>query len=177
VAEGSPVLVLFWHGKYFPLFAIAEGLHATIFVGDSFRGEVISNLSRRFGYEAQIIAANHDGSSASRIRAAYKSAKLGALAVDGPVGPFHVVNAGTVMLASQLGLLVVPVSVASSAKMVLMRRWDRRELPMPFAHLALAVGEPITVPSGLKRQEAADWAAKIRTALEETDSQAAGFLG
>ena len=176
-AGRSPVLVLFWHGKYFPLFAIAEGLHATIFAGDSFRGEVISNLSRRFGYDAQLIAANHNGRSADCIRTAYKSAKLGALAVDGPLGPFHVVNAGTVSLASELGLLVVPVSVASSPKMVLTKRWDRRELPMPFARVALAVGEPISVPNGLVRRELADFAAKIRASMDETDSLAARLLG
>ncbi|KQU92429.1 hypothetical protein ASD12_05885 [Mesorhizobium sp. Root102] len=42
LAEGAPVLALFWHGKYFPLFALAEGRHATVFVGQSFRGEVIA---------------------------------------------------------------------------------------------------------------------------------------
>ena len=176
-AGGSHVIAVFWHGKYFPLFGLAEGLRATIFAGSSFRGEVISNLSRRFGYDAQLIAANHDGQSADRIRDVFASAKLGALAVDGPLGPFHVINAGAVMLASELRLLIVPVSVASSPKMVLARRWDRRELPMPFARVALAVGEPIAVPSGLERQDTAEWAAIIRAALEETDSHAAMLLG
>ncbi len=176
IAGGSRVLVIFWHGAYFPLFALAEGLHATVFAGNSFRGEVIASLSRRFGYEAQLIAANHDGRSAERIRMVYESADLGALAVDGPLGPFHVVNAGAVTLASELGLLVVPVSVASWPKLVLARRWDRRELPMPFARVALTVGAPIAVPRGLARQETEKWAAKIRTALEETDNLAARML-
>jgi lysophospholipid acyltransferase (LPLAT)-like uncharacterized protein len=175
-AGASPVLAVFWHGKYFPLFPLAEGLHATVFAGHSFRGEVISNLSRRFGYDAQLIAANHNGRSADRIRAVYKSARLGALAVDGPLGPYHVINSGAVTLASELGLLVVPVSVASTPVMVLAKRWDRRELPMPFARVALAVGEPIAVPGGLGRKETAEWAIKIRAALEETDSLAARLL-
>jgi lysophospholipid acyltransferase (LPLAT)-like uncharacterized protein len=176
-ADGSRVLAVFWHGKYFPLFALAEGLHATVFAGNSFRGEVISNLSRRFGYDTQLIPSNHDGRSADRIRVVYRSAHLGALAVDGPLGPFHIVNAGAVTLASELGLLVVPVSVAGRPRFVLRRRWDRRELPMPFARVALAVGEPIALPRGLARQETAEWAAKIRTALDDTDSLAASLIG
>jgi lysophospholipid acyltransferase (LPLAT)-like uncharacterized protein len=174
---GTPVLAIFWHGKYFPLFALAEGLHATVFAGNSFRGEVIAQLSRRFGYDAQLIGSNHDGRSGDRIRMVYRSAKLGALAVDGPLGPFHVVNEGAVALASELGLLVVPVSVAGDPKMVLASRWDRRELPLPFARVALVVSDPITVPRGLGRWETAEWAAKIRSALDKADRQADGLIG
>lgn len=106
----------------------------------------------------------------------YKSAKLGALAVDGPLGPFHVVNEGVVALASELGLVVVPVSVAGNPKLVLARRWDRRELPWPFGRVALAVGDPITVPRGLRRWETAEWEAKICAALDRADGQADGLI-
>lgn len=55
LAGNERVLVAFWHGEYFPLFALAEGRTVTVLAAPSFRGEVIAKLCRRFGYEAAMI--------------------------------------------------------------------------------------------------------------------------
>ncbi|WP_420871207.1 lysophospholipid acyltransferase family protein [Mesorhizobium jarvisii] len=173
LAEGAPVLAVFWHGKYFPLFALAEGRHATVFVGQSFRGEIIARICRRFGYEAVLIPAHSRSGDAYRLIVDRLSAtRFGVLAVDGPLGPYHQVKLGTVRLASQLQFLIVPVSVASDPKCVLASRWDQRELPYPLATVALSLGEPIRIPKGLDRKGLLEWSDLIRTRLEAVDADA-----
>lgn len=172
VAGEAPVLAVFWHGKYLPLFALAEGRHARIFAGKSFRGDVIAEICRRFGFDVQLIPATHDGRSSRLVREVFRTARLGALAVDGPLGPYHTVSAGAVRLVSNLELLVVPLSVASKPKLVLSRRWDLREFPLPFARVALSVGEPVRLPSVLEVHDIPVWAAAIRKAIEDADKAA-----
>lgn len=173
LAEGAPVLVVFWHGKYFPLFALAEGRNATVFVGQSFRGEVIARICRRFGYDAVLIPAYSHGGDAYKFMVERLSAtKLGVLAVDGPLGPYHEVKPSTVRLASQLQFLIVPVSVASDPKCVMASRWDQRELPHPLATVGMSVGEPMRIPKGLDRNGLLEWSALIRARLEAADAVA-----
>jgi lysophospholipid acyltransferase (LPLAT)-like uncharacterized protein len=172
IAGATPILAVFWHGKYLPLFVLAEGRQAKIVVGESFRGEVIKKISHRFGFDVQMIPASHDGRSSGLVREIFQTATLGALAPDGPLGPYHTVRIGAVSLASELGLLVVPLSVASKPKLVMSWRWDWRELPMPFAKVSLSVGDPIRVPPVSEDRELALWAATIRRAMEDTDKAA-----
>jgi lysophospholipid acyltransferase (LPLAT)-like uncharacterized protein len=82
--------------------------------------------------------------------AALAEARAGAVAVDGPLGPFHRVKSGVIRIASALGFELLPGSVDSRRKMVCYKRWDRMEIPMLFTRVCLVIGEPIQVPSGLR---------------------------
>jgi lysophospholipid acyltransferase (LPLAT)-like uncharacterized protein len=172
VAGDRPVLAVFWHGQYIPLFAMAEGREATVIAGNSFRGQVIANICNAFGYRALLIPAKHDGQSFDFLQAALKQAKLGALALDGPLGPYHSIQDGTLRLASKLGMVIVPVSVASNPLITLARRWDKRELPLPFAKVAVAVGDPLTVPAELTHSDLTFWSNRLRAAMLESDNAA-----
>lgn len=172
LAGPEPVLIVFWHGKYFPLFALLENRHATIIVGDSFRGAVIARLSRRFGHDAKLIAAAPGSHSLLEVEEALRQVHTGAVAVDGPLGPSHVVRPGLVRLASDLRLVVLPVSVASEPKAVQEARWDRRELPLPFARVALSVGEPIRIPALLADGDIGEWSRRIRQGIFAADEDA-----
>ena len=173
LAEGVPVLAVFWHGKYFPLIALAEGRSATVFVGQSFRGEVIARICRRFGYEAVLIPAHsHSGDAYKVMVERLATKKFGVLAVDGPLGPYHEVKPGTVLLASRLQFMIVPVSVASDPKCVMAGRWDQRELPRPLATVAMSVGEPIRIPRDLDQKALLESLVLVRARLEAVDADA-----
>jgi lysophospholipid acyltransferase (LPLAT)-like uncharacterized protein len=105
------------------------------------------------------------------VRSLLSAKKTVALAVDGPLGPFHQVKPNLIRLASDMRFLIVPVSVASRPKLVL-RRWDFRELPYPFAKVALSVGEPIRIPGSVGSHVSTDWASVVREALVAADDDA-----
>ncbi|MCG6122918.1 MAG: hypothetical protein MEP57_09500 [Microvirga sp.] len=166
------LLILFWHGKYFPLFPMLEGRQVTIFVAPSFRGEVIAGLCRRFGYTASMLPGQSRNEALEWMRTVMQSDKAGVLAADGPLGPRHQVKSGIVALASELGLAVLAVSAASSPKLV-MKRWDRREVPLPFARVAFGLVEPVKLDDG---EEAATWGESLREALEAADIAAESLM-
>ena len=168
LAARRRVVFAFWHGKYVPLFALLRVPGACVFTSRSLRGEVLAELSRRFGYRAVTIPGH--GALESMVGVLRESAAV-AIAVDGPLGPFHAVKRGAVELASRTGAVVMPVSVAARPRKVFARRWDRMEIPRPFSRVHLAVGEPIEVPPDLDASAVRAWSDRLAAALGALDDR------
>jgi hypothetical protein len=168
LADEQRVLIAFWHGKYFPLFVLLEGRAGTVLVGRSFRGEVIVRLCRRFGFDAEFVSSPAVAGPPGHLH----FDRTVALALDGPLGPRHVVKHGLTRMASEHRFTIVPVSIASVPKIVQSQRWDLRELPLPFARIAVSVGDAVRVPTVSTQEDTAVWSARIREAMETVDAAA-----
>lgn len=177
LARGEKVMAVFWHGGYLPLFYLLAGRPARILTSRSFRGEVIAAICRRFGYDAGPIPDPGGRTTLDAARRALEGCRLAALAVDGPLGPAHVVKPGAVRLASDLAFAVLPVAAAADRSRVLARRWDRMEIPRPFARLGLVCGEPVRIPAGLPEEEVAVWCGRLRESLEAVERRARKMVG
>jgi len=174
LATGRPSLAACWHGQYFPLFALLRGRRVTCFTSRCFRGAVIEDLCRRFGYRGLQIPVG--GPAFKAMRRALLDHPAAAIAADGPLGPHHVVKLGAVHLASQLGLAVFPMAVDASRKRIAAARWDRREMPWLGSSVALVVGAPLTVPAGLDAAAASAESLRLAAALEAARRRAAELL-
>lgn len=176
LAARQRFIAVFWHGKYAPLFALVRAPGGCIFTSRSFRGHVISEVCRQFGFRAVEIPDRGGDAALAQMRAALADAPAGAIAVDGPLGPYHAVKRGAIELASGLGFALVPVSVASRRKRVAAGRWDRMEFPAPFTTVHLEVGEPIAVPPGLDEAGIEHWSRRVRDALDAIDARLAAAV-
>lgn len=176
IARGAPVLGVFWHGKYTPLFALLRGRRAVVFTSLSFRGSVIAEICRRFGYRPVQLADRGGEVSLERMRRELRGAGVCGIAVDGPLGPYHQVKRGPVLLASELGFEVVPITFAARRRRVAAERWDRMELPRLFTRVVFLVGEAMEIPPGLDGEDVGGWAAQLREALEDLDRRAAELV-
>ena len=92
------------------------------------------------------------GSSSRRgaqaIRELVTAAEAGcdlAITPDGPRGPKYVVNSGVIAVAQLTGRPIVPVSYHLNWKYRL-ASWDQFQIPIPFARVDVALGEPLWVP-------------------------------
>ncbi len=162
--EHTRVLVVFWHGSYVPLFALLKQRDATVLVSDSFRGRVLAEVCRRFGYRGVVVTRDRHGQDTAALQAASASHTL-ALAADGPLGPLHVVKPGAVRFASTLGFAVVPAVAVGRRSWIAARRWDRMQIPCPFTRVALVIGSPIRIPADLDRLDFHAWQLCIADAL------------
>ena len=173
LARNQGCIVVFWHGKYLVLCPLLQGRRACVFASYSHRGSLIADICRRFGYTPVQIPDEKRDEKLVVMREALRHFTIGAIAVDGPVGPFHMVKRGAVTLASELGYAIVPVSVASRRRHLLYRRWDKMEVPKLFTRVCMVVGTPMYIPENLKEEEVHGWSEKLHDVLEEIDKTAA----
>ncbi|NOR25396.1 MAG: DUF374 domain-containing protein [Desulforhopalus sp.] len=167
--RGERLLVAFWHGKHISLFPLVEGFDACILTSRSFRGEVIADLCRRFGYHCIILDHLRGSELQELLDVLLQTHPCLAVAVDGPLGPYHVAKFGLVRLASRLQLLVVPLSMTAKHKIVMKKRWDKMEFPLPFSRVLLGVGQPFKIPAEVQSHELKMWTDKIQKHIEKTD--------
>lgn len=138
-------LLLFWHGKYLPLFPLLAGRRACIFTSRSYRGEIVAEICRRFGYEVRSLPRDA-GEARLALRRTLAETSAAATAADGPLGPGRQVKRALIEAAAETGTLLLPVGIGSHPRLVRRRRWDRLEIPLPFARLVLVFGHPRSPP-------------------------------
>jgi hypothetical protein len=172
LTRGERVLLTFWHGKYIPLFTLLRGRRAFVFTTRSFRGNIIAEICRHFGYHCVQIPDKGTKSSLNLMRQTLATHRAGCLAVDGPLGPYHVVKRRPVQIASELGYALVPASVGSHRKRVLQHRWDRMEVPGLFTRVCLVIGQTIEVPVAVTPHEVRRCTRLLHDALETVDRRA-----
>lgn len=177
IAEGHQVLALFWHGKYTPLFPLASGRQAVVITIDSFRGRVIGRISRWFGYRPVLLPAGVKSRGFPAMLEQVKNdARLIAVALDGPSGPFHRIRSGALQLSSLHGVKLVPVGVASSHKILLNSRWDKQAVPLPFSRVAIAVGDMIDLSQMGANEEMPQKEETVRNGMDAVERDAEAIL-
>jgi lysophospholipid acyltransferase (LPLAT)-like uncharacterized protein len=177
VAEGHQVLAIFWHGKYLPLFPLAAGREVVVITVDSFRGRVIAAICRYFGYKPVLLSTNANSHGFSALaQQVHDHAGLIALALDGPLGPYHRIRTGALYLSAVHGAKLAPIGVASARKLVFGSRWDKQEAPLPFSRVAVAVGDLIDLSAMTATQDPAQWEAIVRSAMISVEREAQELL-
>lgn len=173
IADGNQVLALFWHGNYFPLFALARGTNAVVLTSNSFRGHVIAGICRRLGYKPVLLPAEAGGNGLSVLIDLFEGRPgLAALALDGPSGPSHQIRSGALQVSAHKGVKLVPIGIASSRKLVMTSRWDRQQIPLPFSTTALAVGDMIDLAGQPGPPDPALWQASVQRGMDLAQQQA-----
>ncbi|WP_457554153.1 lysophospholipid acyltransferase family protein [Desulfobacula sp.] len=169
-------LICLWHGKYVPVFALLEGYNALVVTNRSTRGNVIAEVCRNFGYQTTRIP-DQSGQGAFDFMAkalTVSESRAVGVAVDGPLGPRHIVKNGVIRIASAFGFVLLPASVDSRRKIVFKKRWDRMEIPLPFTRIGLVFGMPITVPPEVssRQEQVSMWADKLAGTISRLDKKA-----
>ena len=145
--SGRQPIMAFWHGRILPATIYFRNRGIVVITSENFDGEWIAGIIERFGYGTARGSTSRGGRKAllqlTRDMAAGKPAGF---TIDGPRGPARVAQPGAVWLAKATGNPVLPFHLEASRHWTL-KSWDRTQIPKPFATVAIAVGEPFTVPS------------------------------
>lgn len=118
-------------------------------VSRSADGDWISAILDRLGYATPARGSNSHGGSGSLLSLVHSVRRGTTVAVlaDGPRGPARRSKPGVVVLARNTGCAITPVALSSSAAWRF-ASWDGTLLPLPFARVVCAFGDPIPVPPG-----------------------------
>jgi lysophospholipid acyltransferase (LPLAT)-like uncharacterized protein len=144
---GRRPIMAFWHGRILPATLFWRDRGIVVITSANFDGEWIARIIARFGFRSARGSTSRGGSRALvQLRRELAAGHAVAFTVDGPRGPARVVQPGAVWLAGATGQPIIPFHI-EAARSWITRSWDHGIVPKPFSRIAIAVGEPLTIPS------------------------------
>ncbi len=168
--EHVPWVLALWHGQILPLLGFRRRRLTVALVSLSRDGERLAWAFRVVGVASERGSSSRSGVKglARIIRRLARESVDAAVAVDGPRGPRHAVQRGALIAARRSGGVVVPF-VATCERSVMLRTWDRFELPLPFSRVSVVLGRPVDPRAGCDVNQLAN-------ALDEACLQAQSVL-
>lgn len=175
-ASGEPFILALWHGRILPATLYFRDRGVVAMTSQNFDGEWIARLMRRFGYGQARGSTSRGGSRALiEMRRALGDGQSVAFTVDGPRGPAKVAQPGAVWLAGASGHPILPFHIEASSKWTA-RSWDGSQVPKPRATLAIAIGPPMRVPSGLEEPALEAHRVALQQSLETLEARTLQIL-
>ena len=105
-------------------------------------GEMIADVTRRFGFDVVRGSSSRMGASALReLGDVLASGRDVLITPDGPRGPAYQLGPGIIFLAQKTGASVVPVNMEYSSCWRV-KSWDRFIIPKPFSKVRVIIGPP-----------------------------------
>jgi hypothetical protein len=136
----------FWHGRILPATVYFQRRGIVVITSENFDGEWIAGIIERFGYGTARGSTSRGAVKALvQLKRDMAAGKPAAFTLDGPRGPARVAQPGAVWLAKATGNPIVPFHIESDRHWTA-SSWDRTQIPKPWSHVAIAIGEPIEVP-------------------------------
>jgi len=154
LARAPSFIPVYWHQHQ--LFCVKQllelrsgGVKLGFLISPSVDGELGAMLVRSLG--AEVIRGSSSHTGARTLRDYYQAlAHEGispAITPDGPRGPRWKFKPGAVLLAQLSQRPIIPMAFAASRAWRI--KWDRFVIPVPFARIAIVVGEPVYIAKGL----------------------------
>ena len=171
-AQGRAPILALWHGRILAATLYFRDRDVVAVTSESFDGEWIARLMRRFGYGAARGSTSRGGARALvQLRRDMRRGLPAAFTVDGPRGPARIAQAGAVWLASATGNPIVPFHIEASSFWTT-RSWDAHQVPRPGATLGIAIGAPIEVPAKASADQIEEGRRQVEQALGRLEVQA-----
>jgi lysophospholipid acyltransferase (LPLAT)-like uncharacterized protein len=147
------VIYTFWHGRLLVLSYTHRCRNIQVLASEHTDGDLMGRTIEWLGFGHLKGSSSKGGARAIRELSDVLQRGLDVgLTIDGPRGPRGVVKQGAVELGRLTGTVIVPISNSARSRR-LFRSWDRFQLPVPFARVVVAYGEPILVPAGAGSDE------------------------
>jgi lysophospholipid acyltransferase (LPLAT)-like uncharacterized protein len=161
--DDRPLVISFWHDCILPATYITRDRSLRVLASDSFDGEWIARIVRKFGFTSVRGSTTRGGIKG--LLGTKREVEQGwtvAFTIDGPRGPRHVAKPGPILLASATGVPMATFYVAVEKAWVL-KSWDRCLIPKPFSRALMRMGKKISVPEDGDREQ---YLARLQASLE-----------
>lgn len=145
----QPYIYCFWHNIHFTpvMFAGSKLSKVAGLVSPSNDGEILATWLKHLGYKVIRGSSSRQGANGvvKLIEAVKQGYSIG-IALDGPRGPIYQAKSGAAYIGAKTGVPLVPIGAAYSRKLQFNKAWDKFKMPLPFAKVTVALGEPISIP-------------------------------
>jgi lysophospholipid acyltransferase (LPLAT)-like uncharacterized protein len=95
---------------------------------------------------------------------------------DGPRGPHHKIKPGLVYLASRTGRPVIPVASHCESAWHVRGSWTGLVVPKPFSRCTYLLGDPVSIPAGLSRDQIDFHTARVQAVMDRLEEKLARII-
>ncbi|MBI4832984.1 MAG: lysophospholipid acyltransferase family protein [Candidatus Lindowbacteria bacterium] len=175
---GKPSLFVSWHQGLLYYVYHFRNRNGIIMVSQSKDGEIIDRVLRLFGYQSARGSSTRGGKQALdvMIDTIKRTQCSGGLVADAPRGPFGIAKIGTIKLARETGLPLIPVMWWAKRK-IMFNSWDKTLLPLPFTRIVFFYEPPIFVPPDTTNGQMEKMRADLTDQLNRMHNQAQEYFG
>lgn len=169
----QPYLFAVWHGKQFLPSLVINKQHLTpqcVMVSPSRDGSILTTYLSKCGYE--VIRGSSRSNNVAALINLNKKLSQGfsiGFAIDGPIGPLHVIKPGIIYLSQKYRIPIIPLGCAFNNFWVFAKAWDKFELPKPFARGSLVLGAPYLIDKDVSIEQGC---LELKSLLHAAEQQA-----
>jgi lysophospholipid acyltransferase (LPLAT)-like uncharacterized protein len=139
----------------------------TMVISESKDGELVAVTCQKFGHLPARGSSTRGGKKAMvEIVRNMKQGFPGALTVDGPKGPAHIVKPGIIEIAKLCHCAILPLSPYAEKAWITKKSWDQFRIPKPFSKIIVVIGEPLFIDENSSRDEFDELAKLVAQRLE-----------
>ena len=151
--SGGRAVYATWHQRLAYHYLHLSGRNVTIMISQSRDGEYARRIAGSIGFKSVRGSSTRGGREALEelTQRVIQGESAGMLA-DGPVGPARVAKMGSVVMARNAQVPLVPV-VWGADRCWIFNSWDRHLIPKPFARGVIYFAEPIWIPRSAQEEE------------------------
>jgi len=170
---GKNYITAFWHGSMFIGWYLNKNSNCSALVSKSSDGDVLAHLLKSWNYNVLRGSSHVGGKEAleeliSLLRHNYSIS----ITPDGPTGPIYKMKAGAVVASKKTQVPLFLVGIHCNKKIVL-KSWDKFEVPKPFSKISVLYSDPIMVDTNLDYDETSKIIATCEEKLNQLQSDAA----
>ena len=165
----APMVGGLWHAGLLAAAYLFRDHGVSIVVSRSRDGDLIDAVLRPLGFGESLRGSSSRGGAAA-LKAGVRRLRGGArvaVLLDGPKGPPRKAKSGVIQLARSGHAPLIPCAIVSKPTHRF-GSWDGTQLPLPFARVRFALGEPVALPN--ESSDAAD-----ASALSELEARIAAL--
>lgn len=140
-ALSKKAVFIFWHSQMLAGWSLFKNKKSCTLVSQSNDGEILSVLLKKWNYKVSRGSSSKGGKEALHelIDAANKGSSI-IITPDGPRGPARQIKNGALIVAYECSMPIIPVKIIYSSKKILVKSWDRFEIPYPFSKCEVSFG-------------------------------------
>lgn len=150
---GGGAVYATWHQRMSYHFHYFGSRRVTIMISQSRDGEYAATIAKWVGFKNVRGSSTRGGSQAlkemiNRVR----NGAIGGMLADGPQGPPRVAKTGSVVLARDASVPLIPV-VWGADRCWTFNSWDRYIVPKPLSRVVIFYAEPLIIPLDTKDKD------------------------
>ena len=165
--SGGKALYATWHQRMSYHSHYFGSRHLTIMISRSRDGEYAARIAEWLGYKNVRGSSTRGGLGAFKeLVKRMKNGEVAGMLADGPQGPARVAKMGSILLARNAEVPLIPVAWGAD-RCWMFNSWDRYMVPKPFARIAVFYGQAIGIPSDAKGEELEKYRQMLQERLNE----------